>query len=264
MRALLLCVPLATLPACCGTSPPPVTPAVTSCTIPAVPPPPVLDAAACGPQVCLSVPVAVALAQWIAAVKETALALTGCSSVKLEASGSPATPAAPDPVYPASAVYRAQADIIEKMNSLYPGVEVEVRWEPCDEENSYYQPWDHTIHLCTEMEAHPSAAVVFAAHEMGHAITTQLLSVGGEQEADELAALAMIKFDHRQELLDAALYYKEQADQDHIPGDPHPSNRFRAWEMACIEAGSEPDATGECRDLYQGLRVRWNARLATP
>ncbi len=51
--------------------------------------------------------------------------------------------------------------------------------------------------------------------------------------------------------------------QDHIPGNSHPGSGFRGWEMACIEAGSE-GGTRECRDLYNGLRVRWDRRLSQP
>jgi hypothetical protein len=175
-----------------------------------------------------------------------------------------AGPKHPTPEYPASQTFLAQRQIIEEMNSVYPDVEVDVRWEPCEEENSFYQPSDQSIHLCTEFEAYPGAAVYVAAHEMAHAIQMQRLDTTGEQDADELAALALIHFGHQQALLDGALYWRTQDRQAHHPGDEHPGAGFRGWELACIEDGSEPDGSAECKALYQGLRIRWNTRLATP
>lgn len=171
--------------------------------------------------------------------------------------------------HPASSVFAKQQLVITEMNLLYPDVKVDVRWVPCGEENSGYMPLLKTIYLCTEMEVDASTALVFAAHEFGHAITEQRLGIGDEQSADELAALSLVELGYQQELLDAAVYLKSQAEQDHIPGDPHPSNAYRAWEFACIEAGSEPQtafsvASADCVDLYHGLRVRWERRLAQP
>lgn len=170
----------------------------------------------------------------------------------------------------ASAVFVRQMDVIRAMNRLYPSVQVDVRWMPCGTENSAYIPAAKTIVLCTEMEAHPSVALVFAAHEFGHAITEQLTNTGDEQSADEIAALSLISLGYRQELLDTAVFMAGLPDQGHEEGDEHPSNGFRAWEFACLETGSEPDSAFksdedyDCRNLYNGLVVRWTHRLAQP
>lgn len=165
------------------------------------------------------------------------------------------------PKYPASEVFLEQRDIIEKMNAVYPDVEVDVRWEPCEVENSYYSPGDETITLCTEFEAYPEVAVYVAAHEMAHAIQRQTIDTTSEQDADELAALALAKFDRLDVLLAGALYWKAQPNQGRT-GEGHPSASFRAWELACIADGAD-GGTKRCVDLYQGLRVRWNERLSS-
>lgn len=166
-------------------------------------------------------------------------------------------------VYPASETFLKQKDIIEKMNRSYPAVEVDVRWEPCEMENSFYYyrgPREGQIVLCTEMESAPSAAIFFAAHEMAHAIQHQLTDGSTEQDADELAALLMIKHGYTKELLDTAVWWKKQEHQGRT-GEEHPASGFRAWEIACIAVGSEAGAQGQCAALYLGLRVRWSHRL---
>lgn len=164
-----------------------------------------------------------------------------------------------------SQVYMNQWRIIQHMAIEYPTVGVKVQWIPCGEENSYYDPETKTISLCTEMSAHSGAAVFFAAHEMGHAITHQLTYTVNEIDADEIGALAMIKYDFSQELLDAALYHLNQDIQGHIYWDPHPSNGFRAWYLTCLESGSENDfglsGPVECKWLYRATRMKWDMRL---
>ena len=275
MRRLILCAAvLMPLLSCGALSPEPTTPPSTDrCTVIDAGPPPDLHPTSCQPEeVCLSVDDTTALAKWIVRVKEERQALAGCPMVvPPDTHPSPSAAEPPDELQriamtspPATSVYIRQLDIIKKMNSIYPEVNVHVTWEPCGEENSYYTDDDQTIHLCTEMEAKPSLGIFFAAHEMGHAITHQITSVTSEQDADEIAALAMVKFGFQKELLEAALDFKKLPNQDHIPGEEHPGNGFRAWELACIEDGSEELGSAECRDLYQGLRVRWNARLRNP
>jgi hypothetical protein len=162
-----------------------------------------------------------------------------------------------------SDTYRAQRELVMKMNSLFPDVRVHVVWAPCGQENSFYFPEEQAILLCTEFEADPGMALFVAAHEMGHALTEQITSTASEQDADELAALAMVKFGYRTELMEAALWFRSRANQEHEGGDTHPGFGFRAWELSCIEAGSEGQSP-ECTALYRGLRVRWNARLRNP
>ena len=159
----------------------------------------------------------------------------------------------------ATKTFLAQKDIVEKMNALYPDVTVDVRWEPCGTLNSFYYFNAQKIILCTEFEAYPGAAVFVAAHEMAHAIQHQLTDVTSEQDADELAALAMVKFGYTDELLDAAMFWKQRSYQGRT-GEEHPAAGFRAWELACIAAGSE-GAPNMCVALYYGLVVRWSERL---
>jgi hypothetical protein len=161
----------------------------------------------------------------------------------------------------ASGVYAAQEHVIDQMRADYPTVDVDVRWMPCGQENSYFEPDTGTIGLCTEMDVHPGAALFFAAHEMGHAVTGELAGTYDEQAADTVGALAMIRHGYQLELLDAALYHASQKVQGHWPGDPHPSNGYRSWFLTCLEDGSEPGGTPECRVMYTALRDMWDRRL---
>lgn len=150
------------------------------------------------------------------------------------------------------------------MNAIYPSVDVSYSWRPCETENSYYSPWTQTITLCTEFSQDPGAAVFVAAHEMAHAVTDQLADVLDENAADEVAALAMIKLDKRDELLAGAMWFRVKPNQKHIPGDPHPGRGFRAWELMCLEDGSEKAGAVECKALYYGIKAKWEHRLSTP
>lgn len=144
-------------------------------------------------------------------------------------------------------------------------VDATVVRKACGERNSWYDPSDHTILLCDEMLEFPDAAVFFAAHEASHAVTHQITSSIGEEDADEIAALEMIRLGMLDELLGAAIYWKQQDVQGHIKGDPHPGHGYRAWNLACMEDGSEDrPAAPICRLLYQGTLLRWTTRLNAP
>ncbi len=161
---------------------------------------------------------------------------------------------------PASSVFIRQRILINQMNVLYPSVDVTVVWAPCGQENALYFPESKTILLCTELEQIPDAALGVAAHEMAHAITHQLTGVSDEQDADEVAALAMIRLGYQDEVMALANWFLTFPEQGHERGDPHPGARFRAWEFACIESGSEGWPT-QCVVLYFGLKVLWEHRL---
>lgn len=86
MRKLLLCALLLTPPLSCA-RPEPTTPkSINTCVVPELPAEPALDSAkGCGDFVCLSLTDTVSLAHYLVAVKETRLALAGCSLVTLVA-----------------------------------------------------------------------------------------------------------------------------------------------------------------------------------
>lgn len=135
-----------------------------------------------------------------------------------------------------------------------------ISWEPCGEYNSYYEPSTHKIGLCTEMEDFPDVAVAFAAHEMGHAITDQMLDELSEYDADELAALALIAHDDLMVLLDTGIWFKMEDFQGHISGDPHPSHGYRAEFFACM---GSVDTNAECALQYYNLLGEWSRKLIT-
>ncbi len=166
------------------------------------------------------------------------------------------------PVSKASVTYQRQSDMIDAMRLEYPRVKAAVHWMPCGMVNSFYYPDLDAIVLCTEFEAYPEVAVFVAAHEFAHAVTDQLLFVTDENDADEIAALSMIKAGKTMDILGAALWWAERDYQDQWPGDDHPAAGFRAWEIMCLAVGSE--ASGdypECEALYKGIELKWSMRL---
>lgn len=167
------------------------------------------------------------------------------------------------PTPSATYVFQQQRKIIKQMARDFH-VEVHVMWQPCGEENSAYDPIDNRIILCTEMSAHPGAAIMFAAHEMGHAVTNNLLDELDENDADEIGALAMIRHEWWNEMLEGSIYWMETRPLEHIPGDDHPATGFRAWEYACLESGGVERSPADCVSLYDGLKLKWSMRLGIP
>lgn len=164
----------------------------------------------------------------------------------------------------ATYVFEQQLKIIRQMSRDFH-VDVDVAWMPCGEENSMYYPNENRVVLCTEMAEHPGAAVMFAAHEMGHAVTNNLIDVLDENDADEIAALAMVRHGWWNEMLEGSIYYlSDGSPLTHVPGDDHPSEGFRAWEFACLESGGVERAPADCVSLYDGLRLKWSMRLGIP
>lgn len=171
---------------------------------------------------------------------------------------------------PATDTYISQLRIINAMSADYPTVQWQVRWVPCGEENASYTPSTYTIEICTEIESHPGAAILFAAHEMGHAVAYQMAGVSDENAADEVGALAMLRHGYGRELLDASRYYLALPIHPRMPFDPHPTPSFRAWHMACMAAGAmatedrSMEVSPACTALYQATRVFWSTRLGGP
>lgn len=168
-------------------------------------------------------------------------------------------------------VFWKQVDIIAMMNLAYPRVVVGIVRTECGQANAFYfsrkiyKDWGWkvpTIVLCSEVEKYPSAAVKFAAHEMAHAITDYYTDTIDEQDADELAALSMIRFGFSRELHTASVYYLMHEIQGHLVGDPHPPSAFRSWFLRCMQEGSEEDGSQECQELYRSTELKWEKRLS--
>lgn len=201
------------------------------------------------------------------------LGLSGCGAGFADQAHGVKTDAAPDARMTPSEVYKAQWKIIHLEAQDYPrAADTDIMWQPCDEENSAYDPDENKIHLCTEMSEHPSAAIMFAAHEMGHSITGHYFSTYSEQEADEIGMLEMLRHGLIDDLMNAGLYYQAQDVQEHYPGDPHPPNSMRAYEAMCLAKGwdevNTPHLTayhGEpstCAKMYTGLVERYEMMFA--
>jgi hypothetical protein len=164
----------------------------------------------------------------------------------------------------AASVMARQQVAIEHMRADYPQLsEVSVLWIPCGEENSFYDRFNHQVTLCAELAEHPDAAIQFALHEFGHAVTDQLADVTDENAADELAILAMVRHGYLREMLGSAIYMLENWPLDHQSGDEHPGAAFRAWELACSESAADDydSAPEECEALLDGLAAKWDRRI---
>lgn len=165
----------------------------------------------------------------------------------------------------AASVMGRQLSMIEAMELDFM-VHIDVNWMPCGDENSFYLGRGSVL-LCAEMLEHPEAAVQFAAHEAGHAVTDALASETDEGDADEIAALEMARHRLFDDMLGAAMYMWVNWPADHRDGDEHPGGAFRAKQLVCVESAAEAltdptrPASPECLAWYAGLLVKWSERL---
>ncbi len=239
----------------CAKDVPVLAPSPPPCPLPHLEDFPTLTTVGCGDQVCVPADQAAQLWLWIRDVQRWVTQASVCLDNR---AALPATQPAPakDTWSP---VFDRQLEVITVMAAEHPDVTVDVLWAPCGGVNGYYVPDRKVIVLCTENAAYPELALFVAAHEMGHAIGIQLLHVDDEESADELGALAMIDQGLERELLEAGIWFLNQGDRGPSSAG-HPSNYFRAWNLACMAVGSD-DPRHKCRALYQGTKMRWDRRL---
>lgn len=168
--------------------------------------------------------------------------------------------------------YWRQIELIAIMGASYP-VNVDIIRAECGQENSFYYGYDiykdwglkkPTIVLCKEMDKYPDTALLYAAHEMGHAITDLYTDTLSESDADELAALAMIGLGYNTELFVASVYFLRENFLGHVREDGHAPAGYRAWILRCLEEGSQDDGSEECKALYKSTDMKWYLRLAAP
>lgn len=155
--------------------------------------------------------------------------------------------------------YQSQIDIIVKMAQWFK-VDVNVTLEPCGVVNGSYSPRTNTITLCTETSELPGAGRFIAAHEMAHAILWNLNGDPSEYHADELAAIFLLRvMDDETDLQAAAVWFATDA-QPKSPGDPHPSDVYRAvWLLKMVD-GYLDNGHWE-KALYEGTLYRYSLLL---
>jgi len=153
-------------------------------------------------------------------------------------------------------------EIIAQMSKDY-GVETTLLFVECGSENSYYWPGINTITICAEMRSRPLVETFFAAHEMGHAITTSFIHTGDEEDADQLGILSLIKHENFEPVIAGAMYWLSEGNPTYVPRDGHPSAIIRAWEASCLLEGAirDPDDGAECSEYYRATKLRWKHRL---
>jgi hypothetical protein len=156
-----------------------------------------------------------------------------------------------------------QWKLIQAMEADFPKVTLSaITWRTCDTENSWYYPAFKVILLCDDMSKHYDAALFFAAHEFGHAITWQTQGTIDEESADEIATVEMIKLGYADQLVGASVYWSDQKPLKGAPGDGHPSNYFRQWFLTCMVSGFEGlDGADHCVGLYNSTKKKWEIRF---
>ena len=182
--------------------------------------------------------------------------LTGCWS------GGPPPPFVPQDA--PTALQVQQRRVVEAVQLWYPVKIDAIIWRPCGTENSYYLTSARAVLLCTEMERDPLAGAFYAAHEAAHAVTWQLAGTLDEEAADEVGVLTLLRLGMTAELLGTAKRFYERHDPRHLRWDGHPSDLFRAWNIACLADGSFETGDPNCQALYVSTRDRWAMRLAAP
>lgn len=159
-------------------------------------------------------------------------------------------------------VAEEQATVITWMSERY-GVDLNVKWEHCGQENSYFTTAGMQIVLCTEMDKKPLTALFFAAHEAAHGITWKLAHMLDEGSADEVAELALIDMGRVDAIRAAAIYWSLE-EQWGTGTDSHPTHAYRSKQLTCIADGAEGKGDPGCGELYRSTRLRWEWRLEVP
>lgn len=143
-----------------------------------------------------------------------------------------------------------------------PTMHVDVIYTECGQTNAMYFPAADALIVCTEDFAlQPGALRFITAHEMGHAIIDQLSIpfTGSEEEAaDEIAAVYSGMANRPEDTMEMAMYFLDMANVWVDPRDDHPPNEKRAWTLACMADGAEPQPVSpHCQALFDRATDHW-------
>lgn len=246
------------------------------CPLPPEPTPPVLSPGSADGSVTLTPADAVALGEYVRALRHRDEIATAClgtpakawdgPTVALDGSGKVGTNLGL--VEPALAL---EAKILD------PGLVVLAA--DCGEANAFYLEDADVVILCRELDTyavtsgHPLAMRAVLAHEIGHALIHELgLPFTGSEEfaADEYAdvilpvlAAATDDRNYAEAVLDTALMFLHR-DQPENPMDDHPGDERRAYTAACFYYGAVLPADHQgCASRYKAALTRWGLLLST-
>lgn len=143
-----------------------------------------------------------------------------------------------------------------------PTMHVDIIYTECGGVNAAYIPPAKALIVCTEDFAmQPGALRFITAHEMAHAVIAQLAIpfTGSEEEAaDELAAVYSGMQNRPEDTMEMAMYFLGMADQPVDVADDHPANDKRAWTLACLADGAEPEPTiPNCGMTFERAADHW-------
>lgn len=153
---------------------------------------------------------------------------------------------------------------------------VPVIFDACGQANAFYNPQDKAVVFCYEflvlfdemfselglsedelVDSIVGTTVFFLLHEIGHALVDilEIPITGREEDAvDDLAALILIEVEAQDDLLAAAEAFDllatqvERSGQEPAYWDEHSLSVQRAYTMACVVFGSDPQAYADLVD----------------
>lgn len=154
--------------------------------------------------------------------------------------------------------------------------QVPVVFDACGQPNAFYSAEDKAVVFCYEFlalfdemfsqldmsdeevfESTVGATVFFLLHEIGHALVDVLeIPITGREEdaVDDLAALILIEVEAQDDLLTAADAFDllaiqvEESGEEPSYWDEHSLSVQRAYAMACVLFGSDPEEYAELVD----------------
>lgn len=140
-----------------------------------------------------------------------------------------------------------------------PGVSAPMTWEDCGQVNAYYDHSERRIIMCRELSSEPVEVVRFIyAHELAHAaiMQRQVPYTGShEMAADEMAAVMLTLYRHRDDVLSAADWFWESG-TDLPPWADHPDDKERGFRLYCLVQGSLAQNAG-CYHRWNRALLSW-------
>ena len=160
---------------------------------------------------------------------------------------------------PANDLEQEELDMFNRLQKDFPDVDATIYWQSCLDDNAFYNPDDHSIEICTEIEHIGEGTLLTVGHEFAHAIEDQRWSVASERDADEIGTLLMLKYGKHDAILEQVKWFDGMKEPG-VRGEPHPSSDYRAWFFSAMELGYW-NRVWWYRNLYLGLTLKWEYSL---
>ena len=209
-------------------------------------------------KVCMSIEMAVQLAEWMAADAEYHIAVKRCPMVEV-------VKALPEGAAEGKQPAKDEYKLAPLRLALV--ADIEVVWKDCGEVNGYYVIASKIIVMCNELKTLDPGVVRFVfAHELSHAVIYQRdIPYTGSEEwaADELATLILIQLGDYEALVATVDMFAASGGGE-ATATSHPSHERRALYISCLALESLGQTQNQCMVDYTRTKAAWMKLLRLP